>query len=288
MLAIATANTPALATENGSQMYPIGTNTVLPGIAPPAGQTWWQNYNLYYSANTFRDGKGESLVPGFKLDVAASAPRIFHGWNAQIGPFGLASAFVASFVYKGVETALGADDDFDLGDVTIQPLYITYANDTKTFFAYSGVDFNLPSGTTVSRRYASADPIIAMTWFPAKSIDVNMIALLEFALSENERTGYRSGHLLVLEYSGHVRPFASWPMLALGLNGYFVDQFSGDEVRGLDIGFEGEAFAVGPEIVYQIGKSGGLAIKWQHEFDVRNRPEGEKLWLEFQVPLRGG
>jgi hypothetical protein len=77
-------------------------------------------------------------------------------------------------------------------------------------------------------------------------------------------------------------------MLAVGFNGYFIDQFSSDEVGGIDIGFEGEAFAVGPEIIYQIGKSGGLAIKWQHELDIRNRPEGEKLWLEFQVPLRGG
>jgi len=24
---------------------------------------------------------------------------------------------------------------------------------------------------------------------------------------------------------------------------------------------------------------------WQHEFDLRNRPQGEQIWFQFQVPL---
>lgn len=33
---------PPLATEQGAQNYPLGVNTVVPGIAPPPGHTWWQ------------------------------------------------------------------------------------------------------------------------------------------------------------------------------------------------------------------------------------------------------
>jgi hypothetical protein len=32
-------------------------------------------------------------------------------------------------------------------------------------------------------------------------------------------------------------------------------------------------------------RSAGIAIKWQHEFDTRNRPQGEQVWFQFQVPL---
>jgi len=285
MLAPVAGGSSAFATENGGQNYPFGVNTILPGVAPPPGQTWWQNYNVYYSADRFNDGNGNSLIPGFRLDVAAYAPRLFHSWDVHIGPFGLASALVVPFVYAGAKTALTSDHDFDIGDPTIQPLYLTYANGAKTFFAYGGVDFFVPTFTTVSRRYTSMDPILAMTWFPRKGVDVNMIALLEFALAKNASTDYRSGDLVVLDYSGHVHPFACLPKLALGFNGYYVDQFTGDEVAGVDIGFEGRSFALGPEMVYETSEAEGFAVKWQHEFDTRNRPQGEQLWFQFQVPL---
>lgn len=245
-------------------------------------RTWWQNYNLYYSADTFRDDKGNSLVPGFQLDVAAYAPRFFHGWRAEIGAFGRLG-FRGPNRLQQRQDHLGNDTDFNIGDVTLQPIYLTYANKEKTLFAYGGVDFNLPTFTAVSRRYVTANPIVTFTWFPAKSVDVNMIALVELALSENASTDYRSGNLVVLEYSAHARPFAFLPKLSLGVNGYYVEQFTSDEAGGVDIGFEGKAFAVGPELIYQIGKSGGFAIKWQHELDVKNRPQGDKFWFQFQM-----
>jgi hypothetical protein len=273
------------ATENGGQNYPFGVNTILPGIAPPPGQTWWQNYNVYYSADTFKDGNGNSLVPGFELDVAAYAPRLFHSWDIKFGPFGLASAIVVPFVYLGVKTPLRNTDDFNIGNPTIQPLYLTYANETKTFFAYGGVDFFVPTYTAVSREYVSMDPIVTMTWFPRKGVDVNLIALVEIALSENRSTGYRSGDLLVIDYSAHVKPFPSLQKLSLGFNGYYLDQFSSDKQAGVNIGFEGRSIALGPELVYETGNASGIAIKWQHEFDVRNRPQGEQIWFQFQIPV---
>jgi hypothetical protein len=283
--AVAASPGPARATENGGQNYPFGVNTILPGIAPPRGHTWWQNYNVYYSANTFKDGDGESLIPGFALDLAAYAPRLFHSWDVKVGPFGLASAIVVPFVYVGAKTPLRNSDDFNVGNPTLQPLYLTYANETKTFFAYGGVDFFVPTYTAVSRRYTSMDPIVAMTWFPIKGVDVNMIALLEYALSENTSTDYRSGTLVVFDYSAHMKPFPSLQKLSVGFNGYLVDQFTSDRQAGVDIGFKGRSFALGPELVYETGDAAGIAIKWQHEFDVRNRPQGEQVWLQFQVPL---
>lgn len=49
----------ALATENGQQSYPIGSNTVLSGIIPDRGKTQFYNYSAYYHADKFAGNHGE-------------------------------------------------------------------------------------------------------------------------------------------------------------------------------------------------------------------------------------
>ena len=45
-----------------------------------------------------------------------------------------------------------------------------------------------------------------------------------------------------------------------------------------------KVFAVGPQVRYQFAK-GGIAFKWLHETWAENRPEGERLQLQFAVPF---
>ncbi len=277
--------TGAMATEGGGQMHPVGVNTVVPGIAPGPDQFWWQNYTVYYTADRFNDSRGNSAVPGFGIDVAVDALRFFKGWDVKIGPFGLASAIVTPFLYLDVKTPAGETEEFDIADITLQPLYLTYSNSSKTFFSYFGVDFFVPTHTAVSREYYAAVPTITSTWFPTKGVDLNLTAAVELSLSENESTNYRSGDLLMIDYSGHVKPFQSLPNVSIGLNGYYLKQLNGDEVNGVDIGFEGEAFAIGPEIIVETGPAQGVVFKWQHEVFAENRPEGEKFWVQFQIPF---
>nr|WP_254603550.1 hypothetical protein [Burkholderia lata] len=33
------------------------------------------------------------------------------------------------------------------------------------------------------------------------------------------------------------------------------------------------------------GPASGVVVKYQHEFAVRNRPQGNKLWVQFSFPL---
>jgi hypothetical protein len=75
-------------------------------------------------------------------------------------------------------------------------------------------------------------------------------------------------------------------MLEFSVVGYFFEQFNDDKVNGnrfLD-GHHGRAFAVGPQLRYEFAK-GGIAFKWQHETSVNNRPEGDRLQLQFAVPF---
>ena len=71
-------------TEGSGSVYPIGAETVLPGLTPAAGQTMFAEFSTTYQATGFLDGQGHSSVPGFKLSVYAFAPKFTHNWGVHL------------------------------------------------------------------------------------------------------------------------------------------------------------------------------------------------------------
>src|SRR5271166_4220251 len=59
----------ALATENGTTLWPEGVQTVVPAILPPPNVTQLYSYNLYYSASSFKNGQGQSVYPNIGTDA---------------------------------------------------------------------------------------------------------------------------------------------------------------------------------------------------------------------------
>jgi hypothetical protein len=53
--------------------------------------------------------------------------------------------------------------------------------------------------------------------------------------------------------------------------------------------FKGRVFGIGPEIAYQFTQSKEhpvtLDLRWYHEFDAKNRVEGDGVFLTISVPL---
>jgi hypothetical protein len=49
-------------------------------------------------------------------------------------------------------------------------------------------------------------------------------------------------------------------------------------------GNRGRTVGLGPMIRYDIDH-GGFALKWQREFEVRNRPVSNVFWFQFSLPL---
>ena len=84
----------ANAVERGATHWPSGVQTVIPAILPAPGETAYYNYTLYYHADSFKDGNGNDLIPGFDLSVVAEAPRIVHTWKTKLGPLNMSSAVV--------------------------------------------------------------------------------------------------------------------------------------------------------------------------------------------------
>lgn len=70
--------------------------------------------------------------------------------------------------------------------------------------------------------------------------------------------------------------------------GQVVRLSANDRVNGVFVpegGFRDEAVAIGPQLRYMWSPSAGIVLKYQQEFAVRNRPPGEKLWVELCFPI---
>jgi hypothetical protein len=155
-----------------------------------------------------------------------------------------------------------------------------------------GFDVSLPTGSfskdnlvNPGLNYTTVSPQVALTWLPRTELELSLFATAGFN-STNQATHYESGNYFDLDYSIGYRMVPSLPALQFSLVGYFFDQFSDDKVNGREYldGHRGRAFAVGPQIRYQLPR-GGIALKWMHEVSVENRPEGARLQLQFAVPF---
>jgi len=280
------AAAPSHATENGAIAYPIGVNTIMAGAMPGPGETWYQNYAVYYTADAFTNSQGTSSVPGFSANVAVNAGRLFHTWDVDLGPFRLASGIVVPVMNADVGTVFGSQGNFGFGDITLQPVDIGWSNADRTFFGYAAFDVFVPTGGPTSNNFYTFNPHTTFTWLPMPTLDISGAIGVEFH-SKNQDTGYSSGSLFFLDWGANWHAFDKIPGLAIGLGGYIIKQFSDDQLDGvvyLD-GFRQQGFAVGPQISYG-GPSGAIGLKWQHEFGTGNRPEGDRFWLQFMLPVK--
>ena len=79
------------------------------------------------------------------------------------------------------------------------------------------------------------------------------------------------------------------PDFSVGLNGYHYDQLTGDSGAGATLGdFKGRVSALGPGIsgTFQVGPAPvSVNLRYFHEFNVKNRLEGDTSWLTISLPL---
>ncbi|MCA8095564.1 transporter [Burkholderia anthina] len=281
----------ANATENGQTSYPVGVNTVLNGILPAPGDTQYFNYSQYYSASKFAGANGNSAVPGFHVSVVAEVPRVVHTWGATLGPFSISSSVIVPILYTYLATPGGMGNRTALGDVILEPLMINYVNASHTFFAFFSPSFAVPSGSYSVSRIANTGlntyaflPYLSTTWFPNRDWEISTTTLLEIN-SPNHSTNYHSGALVDFDY---VIGYSLNQKVQIGVQGSFLKQFTDDTVNGVTVngdGFRGQSVAIGPQLRYMWGPASGIVIKYQHEFAVRNRPQGDKLWVQFSFPI---
>jgi hypothetical protein len=119
-----------------------------------------------------------------------------------------------------------------------------------------------------------------------KKIGFNAMLHLGYAINtENPDTNYQSGALL--HFDGAIQqilPVGSG-FLTLGVEGFYLDQVTGDSGAGATLGdFKGMTAGLGPVLGYilPLGQQTlSVELKWLTEVDTKNRLEGDYIWLKL-------
>ncbi len=291
----------ALATEGGGSQYAIGVETHFSGLMLPEGFHQFLYYSRFESShNKGNDGEDNRRLAYFKATSNALAARISYVWPG-VRWLGANVETRAAIAIPTLDIELGiarpapltpidrSGTKTGLGDFSFAPVLLGWHS--PTLHQTAGVelfipvgDYNVAEPVNTGRNYWGFAPIYAVTWFPAKGIDVS--GKLRFASNtRNNDTGYRSGNELTLEFSGNYRLSESF---ALGLSGYVYRQTSDDTVRGVAAngnGNRGRVNAIGPSMTYNFTPRFAVIAKVQQEFSARNKAEGTRLWLQAKMPL---
>lgn len=289
------------ASESNGSPYPVGVDTNLGGLMLPEGLNTLAYYSRY-SASKITDGEGHSraAVSDYDVEVNALALRLSYVWpgvqwlGANVETRLVLSVPTIDLTLDiarpgGLPPLDRGGSETALGDTTFAPVLLGWHS--KTLHQIAGVESFLPTGkydadepVNTGRNQYQIAPFYAVTWFPSPKWETS--AKLRYAVnSTNEDTDYRSGDELTLEFSGGYRLTSN---LSTGVNGYWFEQRTDDQLDGQDLadgGNRGSVKALGPYLAYRVAPNFAVMLKWQQEFQAENKPEGSRLWLQTRLPF---
>lgn len=314
--------TEARAAENAAGIYLLGIKTAMAGFVPPPG-TYVIDINYYYAGDA--DGAAAKGIAfrntNITLDVQADvtvdanayinmpyglwvAPGKVLGGNVGLGvivPVGWKNvevgidASVNLTLPNGTPIAANRHFDFEdsttsFGDPVFNPLIGWHEGNWHWTV---GALINIPIGTwdtdsisNISFHRWAVDTTGAVTWLdPARGTEVSTAVGFTFN-GENPATDYKTGTEFHVEWAA-MQHFSK--TFSLGFGGYHYQQLTGDSGSGAKLGdFEGRVTALGPVMTYTFicGKTPvSTQLEWMHEFDVKNRAEGDAGFLNVTIPL---
>jgi hypothetical protein len=296
-LAALLLSSAAQATENGGSVYPVGAETVLPGMMPSPHESGLYTFHLVYTANEMDDGSGKSLPIDFKLRVFANAVKIEHNWGVPVLGGNLESMFAVPVLYEGLRVGGSpASSDkynkFGVSNCLLVPLGVTYHKGNwhgfiQGDFYTPGAPYDKTAVLNIGQHHLAAGPTGAFTYLgPKAKWEASSKMDLIFNFTDGA-TSYRSGDELTWEYTG-MRAVSK--KAAVGVNGYLYKQLTDDQQSGTAVagGNRGRDLAVGPEFRYFFGEHKAFAFKYTRDTLVENKPRGNSFWFQLGIPLNFG
>jgi hypothetical protein len=291
------------ATELGGSSYPVGVELGYGDMLPPG------LYNLaYYSRSQAASLKGESGQDlgwaRYRLTADTISYRLQYVWQTTLLGAGAESALVLPFpaidLERQVNTALpdASGSRFGMTDPLLVPLRLAWKG--EAFNQSVALEVVAPLGAydaaarvNTGRNYWQFAPAYALSYRP--SAETTLGFKLRYGVNtENSATSYHSGNELTLEYSAGYKLTAA---TSLGVQGYLFRQTTDDELNGLatsasngrligsGIGNRGSTNAIGLFLSYRISPRFVVTGKYQQDFDVRNRGEFSRFWLQTLLPF---
>lgn len=278
----------ATATEYGASVYPVGAETVLPGLTPGAGQTMLYEFTAFYQANALMNSAGQSAVPGFHLGVRVIALKLAHNWGVKLLGGSLVSVAAMPLVFESVTTHGGSFSKSGLGNPDIGVAYLAYHS--GAWHWWYGLDFYAPgfaytknTPINIGQHNFATVPVGAFSWLPEGG-RMEVSSRLQYIVNYTDpATNYRSG----TEFTGEFDATHNiGKRVAVGVNGYYYQQTTSDLLNGVTFGDgnRGRDAAIGPEIRVHVGHM-ALIAKYQRDTLVENKPCGNMFWIQMGLPL---
>lgn len=292
---------PASATEGNGNSYPLGVETNMSGLMLPEGLTALLYYTHYEASHVkANDGHDNPNIARYRLKSDTVSLRLSYVWPGMkwLGAnVETRAALAVPTIDLTLDVARPAPlspldkggTSTDLGDLSFAPVLLGWH--AKTLHQIAGIETFLPTGTydedepvNTGRNYYQIAPFYALTWLPSERWEAS--AKLRYGVNtRNEKTDYRSGDELTLEFSGGYRFNQA---LSAGINGYLYRQTTDDRLDDEAVngnGNRGSVNAVGPYVMYRFTKDFAVVAKLQEEFGAKNKAEGTRLWLQARLPF---
>ena len=280
----------AFATENGASVYPIGVETVMPGMMPPPHATMFYEYNASVSANQTDTANGQAAPIEFKLRVFAVAFKVVHNWGLNFMGGTVESNMAVPFVDQELHVPPGKYTKFAVGNICVSPLGVRYAKGHWHYY-YEGDLFFPGTGRSatdvlnIGQNNYGAAPVGGITYLRGRE---EISSKLQYIINlKDTATNYQSGNEFNWEFDGmHGISRA----VAVGVNGFWYKQTTDDKVADavFNDGNRGRDVAIGPEVRFNLITHGGFAVKYLRDTMVENRAPTNAFWFQLAVPITFG
>lgn len=282
----------ASATENGASVYPVGVETVLPGMTPPPSGTMFYEFTTLYTASSFANEGGHSSVPDFKLTVFANAVKLVHNWNVHVLGGSLNTNLAVPVIYQRLTVSGKTFSKTGIGNIALGVTQIGYHRGNWHWSLepdvwFPGISYAKSDPLNIGQHHFAAGPGGSLSYLPWQGkteISSKILYIINFT---DPDTRYRSGNEFTDEYA--IMQQVS-KKLAIGVNGYLYQQTSDDLKNGIRVGngFRGRDFTIGPEIRLNLGAHRGVAFKYQRDTLVENKSVGGAVWFQLCLPIPWG
>lgn len=280
-LSLLLGSTAASAIEGGVDTYGLGAEGTLAGGLPPTG-LYGIVYQNHYQASRFADDAGHSAIPGFRLHADSVTPRLIWMTRTTLAGGELGYYALMPLVHLRVSVPGRSESRTGNGDLLMAPLVAYHSGLYHWGYA---LEFVLPVGdysrdhlANPGRHYFSLRPIMGWSFHDPVGWDISTKASVSINARNND-TGYRSGSYVAGDYA---ITYPVLPHVRAGLEGYFLEQFSDDNLHGESVDGSGQrtqVLGVGGGVQYQAPSGYSLEGKVVRDTSVRNRSDGTSLWL---------
>ncbi len=284
----------------------LGFTSFLDG-APPAGPgLYFQEYGQYWSAGTFRDQHGKKTPLLGTLNAWISLNQLIYQSDQPVllgGKWGLdvIVPVVGLDVTPGAAPVLANNSSGGIGDILVGP-YLQWdpimGSNGPILVHRIELQNLVPAGTYSHNRilnpgsnFYSFNPYWAGTVFLLPHWTASLrLHYLWNAANEDPFIGLRAlipnvdrtqaGQATHFNYASEYEILPN--QLRLGVNGYFLKQFTNNKVDGKTMpGTREQVFAAGPGAVYHFSQNDHLFFNAYFEALAENRPEGIRMNLRW-------